>query len=242
MTDYEENFNETKIKQLALWEEMITEIFGSKPDNTVEITDKRQIIKALNLIGKSKALNHTFMPSGGGLDLTSAIASTEKGLEELHFDESVTIVNFDSLTFHPLGDNSEWWYFRLNTSPFAPSGVYEIEDETEKTYKSALDREVEEDMKYYGEEVLEIAPGEYIDRSFWDIHHLGYNEYGNEIPLPKNARVITRKYNGGAFVIFPKFSLYNHNPSTYDGRHNRMSNQQFELYIEKIVIELAKKS
>ena len=242
MSDYEKNYNETKMKQLALWREMASDFFGSKPNDTVEITDKRQIIKALNFIGKSKALNHTFMPSGGGLDLTNAVASNEKGLVELDFGGSAKIVNPDSFTFHPVGDNPEWWYFRLNTSPFAPSSVYEVEDEDEKAYTSVSDGEVAEQMKYYGEEVLEIAPGDYIDRSFWDINHLGYSESGHEIPLPKNARVVTRKYNGGAFVIFPKFSIYNHNPATYDARHNRMSDEQFELYVGEIVNKLAKKS
>ncbi|PIC57026.1 serine/threonine protein kinase [Sporosarcina sp. P12(2017)] len=244
MSDYEKNYNETKMKQLDLWGKMVTELLGSKSEDTVEITDKSQIIKDLNFIGKNKALNHAFMPSGGGLDLTGAVASNEKGLVELNFGGSALIVNPDSFTFHPVGDNPEWWYFRLNTSPFAPSGVYEVEedDETEKTYKSALNREVAEDMKYYGEELLEIAPGDYIDRSFWDINHLGYNEYGEEIPLPKNARVVSRKYNGGAFVIFPKFSAYNHNPATYDARHNRVSDEKFGIYIKGIVNELAKRS
>lgn len=241
MSDYEKAYREKKIKQIAMWEKMVVDLFGSKPEDTVKITDKSEIINTLNIIGKSKALNHTFMPSGGGLDLSGAAVSNERGLVELNFGGSAKIVNPVSLTVHTFGDNPEWWYFRLTTSPFAQSSVYKVEN-VEETYKSALNREVAENMKFYGEEVLEIAPSEYIDRSFWDLNHLGYDEDGYEIPLPDSARVVTRKYNGGAFVIFPKFSAYNNVPSTYDARHNRMSDDYFERYIKEIVTELAKRS
>ncbi|MEC0711340.1 hypothetical protein P8886_05165 [Bacillus haynesii] len=79
-----------------------------------------------------------------------------------------------------------------------------------------------------------------MERSYWDLNHLGYDEYGVEIPLPQYARIVTRKFNGGAFVIFPKFSAYNHNPSTYDARHNKMDDYGFKQYISKIVEELNK--
>jgi len=197
MSDYEKAYKENKMKQLGLWEEMVTELFGSKPEEVVKITDKTEIIKLLNFVGESNALNHTFMPSSGGLDLTGVVESYEEGLVELKFGGSPQIVNPISLTFYPIGDNPEWWYFRLDTSSFAQSGVYDNDgkegnEKNDETYTSALDREVAEQMKFYGEEVLEITPGEYIDRSFWDIQHLGHNEYGEEIPLPDYARVVTR--------------------------------------------------
>lgn len=242
MSDYEKTYKEKKIKQLAEWEKMVIDLFGSKPDDTVEIFDKNEIINTLKFIGKSKALNHTFMPSGGGLDLTGAVVSNEKDLVELNFGGSAIIVNPNSLTFNSVGDNPEWWFFRLNTSPFEQSDVYKVENEEgfDESYKFDIDKEVAENMKFYGEEVLEIAPAEYIDRSFWDIQHLGYDEYGKEIPLPVDARVVTRKHNGGAFVTFPKFSAYNFNSATYDARHNRVSDEQFAHYIKEIVNELTK--
>lgn len=88
--------------------------------------------------------------------------------------------------------------------------------------------------------MLEIGPNQYVDRTYWDMNTLGYDENGNEITLPDHARIVTRKYNGGAFVTFPKYSAYNHNPRTYDGRHNKASNSEFEQYIRKIVEELGK--
>jgi hypothetical protein len=237
MSNYQEIYQEKKKKQLLLWKEMIENLFGEESD--VSIKGRNEIVKNLNKIGSSKALNHTFIPSGGGLDLTGAAYSNESGKVELKFGSTCLIVNPESLNFHKIGDNPEWWYFRLETLPFESSGVYEV-NQQEEAFKSASNNEVEWKMRFYGEEVLEIEPGEYMERSYWDLNHLGYDEYGDEIPLPENARVVTRKYNGGAFVIFPKFSAYNHNPSTYDARHNKMDEDGFNQYISKIVEELNK--
>ncbi|MGN7398060.1 serine/threonine protein kinase [Peribacillus frigoritolerans] len=246
MNEYERNFQEEKKKQLALWEEMVVKIFDGKPNDSVKITSLSQIIEIINTIGKNKALNHTFMPSGGGSDLSGAVFSNENGRAELKFGASYLVVNPESLTFHPVGDNPEWWYFRLNTRPFEASGVYEETQQekgaTEEIFKSASDKQIEWLMSYSGEELLEIEAGKYIDRSYWDMNHLGYDEQGELIPLPNNARVITRMYNGGAFVIFPKFSLYNQNSSTYDGRHNKVNDEDFHRYISGNVDALAKKN
>ncbi|TKJ83844.1 serine/threonine protein kinase [Paenibacillus sp. CFBP13512] len=44
----------------------------------------------------------------------------------------------------------------------------------------------------------------------------------------------TRYTDGGAMVIFMKTSTYNKISSTYDGRHNKMTTDEFKLYIEKM--------
>lgn len=241
MSNYQEVYQEKKKKQLSLWKEMVVNLFGEESNVTIKGRD--EIVKYLNKVGSSKALNHTFIPSGGGLDLTGAAYSNESGKVELKFGSTSLIVNPGSFSLHKIGDNPEWWYFRLDTQPFEPSGVYDEDPEDNQevdAFKSASNREVEWQMSYYGEEVLEIEPGEYLERSYWDLSHLGYDEYGDEIPLPQYARVVTRKFNGGAFVIFPKFSAYNHNPSTYDARHNKMDDYGFKQYISKIVEELNK--
>ncbi|WP_427036540.1 serine/threonine protein kinase [Cytobacillus pseudoceanisediminis] len=239
MSDYQERYKKEREEQLSLWKEMVEGVFGESTKESVKITDKNRIIEVLNAIGSSQASNHTFMPSGGGLDLSSAKHSSEQGLLELNFDESAIIVNPESLTFHAVGDDPDWWYFRLNTLPFAKSGVYEDyedeEEQVEQVFKSSSQQSIEEQMKFYGEEVLEIEPGKYVDRSFWDIDHLGYDHNGNLIPLPKDARVITRKFNGGDFVTFSKYALYNQVPATYDGRHAKVSDEKFHEYIVEIV-------
>lgn len=70
---------------------------------------------------------------------------------------------------------------------------------------------------------------------------LGYDEDGREIKMPDTARIVTRMINGGSFVIFPKYSLYNRNSATYDGRHNKVTNEEFASYIKDVVASLDKK-
>lgn len=234
MSDYQKDYSEKKKKQLALWKDVIKDTFGEGVTETIKVTNKSEIIEILDKIGKSEAHNHTFMPSGGGLDLSGASYSNEEGLVELNCDGSAIVVKPESLTFHPIGDNPEWWYLRLDTLPFEATGIYE------KRGEGSEEEEISS-RKYYGEEVLEVEPNHYVDRTYWDMNHLGYDENGDEVPLPDHARIVTRKYNGGAFVTFPKYSAYNHNPRTYDGRHNKASNSEFEHYISKIVEELGKR-
>lgn len=74
-----------------------------------------------------------------------------------------------------------------------------------------------------------------MDRQYWEMNHLGEDENGDSIRLPAKARLVTRKFNGGAFVIFFKFSAYNSVNGTYDARHNRMTDDEFRHYIEAIV-------
>ncbi|MDM5283119.1 serine/threonine protein kinase [Peribacillus frigoritolerans] len=239
MDEYQERYKKEREEQLSLWKEMTEEIFGELPNDSIKITDRNRIVEVLNAVGKSKASNHTFMPSGGGLDITSARFSDEIGKLELDFGGSYIIVYPESLTFHPVGDDPDWWYFRLNTMPFERSGVYEEfekeEEQVEQVFKSTIEQSVEEQMKYSGEEVLEIEAGQYVDRGFWDIQHIGHDENGEPIPLPENARIVTRKFNGGAFVTFSKYSIYNQVSSTYDGRHAKVNDEKFHQYIVEIV-------
>ncbi|QST02222.1 serine/threonine protein kinase (plasmid) [Pontibacillus sp. ALD_SL1] len=222
------------------WKTTIESWLGESPSGRVTITDRNRIVQTLQTIGESDAPNHLFMPSGGGLDLTGAALSHEEGCMELHFGFITKIVNPLSLTFHPIGEDPEWWYFRLNTKPFQESGVYE-EDNHDVSNQTPFQKQTMQNLNYYGEEVLEVSPGEYADRAYWEEKHMGYDEDGREIPLPEGVRVVIRAYNGGDFVVFPKISMYNHGPETYDALHNKMDGDEFESYIEGIVNELAKR-
>lgn len=245
MNDYQKQYLETKAEELQLWSNMVIKIFGDVPTSKT-LTNLDDILDLLNKVGQSKALNHTFLPSGGGLDLTNAVVSTEDGKIELGFGSSTIIVKPRSVSFHAVGDNPEWWYFRIDTLPFEQSGVYKQstrEDNEEKLddrFKSKSDRQVEWQMSFHGEEVLEIGPGSYVDRSHWEMDHLGYDENGDFIPIPKHARIVDRQFPGGAFAIFPKYSKYNQNSSTYDGRHNKGTDIEFNNYIRRIVDALEK--
>lgn len=228
LNEYQKKYQEDKVKQTELWKSMVESLFAGIPAEVIKESNKARIVKMLNTIGKNdnKIMNHMFYPSGGGNDLTGAALSHEEGRIELHFGGIVNIVNPESLTFHPIGDNPEWWYFRLNTAPFAASGVYEEPEE------------INEELKFYGEEVLEVAPGEYVDRGYRDMGYLGEDEDGKIIPLPKGARGVTRNINGGAFVLFPKLSIYNEVGSSYDGDHNKVTDEDFHKFISEIVNKL----
>lgn len=236
MNDYQKKYQETRKTELELWKDMANKIVGSDEEEQVTFTYSTKIIEILNETGKNKASNHTFLPSGGGLDIIGASASHERDLIEINMDGATHIVNPKSLTFNRVEDNPEWWYYRLNCLPFSSSGVYEEEEDednedSEKPYKSKRDKDIEELMKFHGEELLEVAPGDYRHRSYWDENHLGYDEYGRTIPLPHDARLVIRMNNGGDLVIFSKYSLYNQVSSTYDGRHNKMSEHEFFNHI-----------
>lgn len=234
MDEYQKRYEQTQKTQLELWKKLILDLVGDYRPDTIIFRTTEQIVNVLDKIGKSKASNHTFMPSGGGLDVEGCSNASEEGLIDINMGIA-HIVKPNSLTINLVSDNPEWWYLRLNCAHFPASGVYEeLEDETiteEDSYKSKIDRELEGLAKYYGEELVEVSPGEYIDRSHWDESFLDYDEDGNRTPLPEEARLVNRMQNGGDFVIFSKFSLYNRTSSTYDGRHNLMDEEQFYEHI-----------
>ena len=80
--------------------------------------------------------------------------------------------------------------------------------------------------------MLELAPSEYVERYVWDQGHLGYDESSREIPLPDDARLMTRWFDGKILFV-TKGSMWNGTPATYDGRHDTMSAEQIRAMIER---------
>lgn len=200
-----------KEKNKQDWKNVINGIFPAGVPENCEWTTLEDIVSVLKAVGSIPNLNHMFYPTGGGLDLTGADKSTEENCIELHTGGLFDVIKPKALLFEKMSDDYEWSYFRIETDLLEPSGVYE---KTDGNY----------------EEVTEIEPNHYIDRSAWDA-----NEYqGN--PLPKGSRVISR-YFKGSFVIFKKTSIYNSISSTYDGRHSKMSADEFKAYIHKATIK-----
>lgn len=203
-------------KNLLNWEKLLLVMFNGNIHDYYHWDDSNDIINVLNFIGKDKNLNHTFFPTGGGLDLIGAGNSIEHGCIELYFHEKAAdIIRPKILSFHSFGSPYEWSYFRLDTYELKPSGVYE-----------ASDRQ--------SEELTEISPGQYIDRYYWDIGSYGRDESGVPAALPECARVITRFFSG-SFVIFAKGSIYNAISGTYDARHSKMTSDEFRQYIKSFV-------
>lgn len=154
---------------------------------------------------------------------------------ELNLDGIAHLVKPESLTINRISDSPDWWYLRLNGQPFPESGVYARDDEESDEVDDIFNKneEMEFYRKYRGEELIEIRPGEYVERYYWNINSLGYDENGDEIPLPKEAHTVVRMCGGWALVIFSKYVIYNQVLDTYDAKHNRMSEEQFREYIRR---------
>ncbi|MCF8070050.1 MAG: hypothetical protein K9L30_15825 [Desulfobacterales bacterium] len=208
-------------KNLENWDALLMEIFPEGIPDHYEWSDNKEIIRILNLIGKDHNSNHTFLPRGGGFDLYGAKLSNENGCIDLQFSSSKKMAHIimpEKLIFESFGSPNEFSYFRIETLELNPSGVYE---KLHAPY----------------EEVVEVKPLEYIERSHWDENILGYDEDGYEIPLPESSRLIIRLLSG-ALVIFAKGSTYNAVSGTYDGRHNKMTGEDFRQYISSAVDRL----
>lgn len=78
---------------------------------------------------------------------------------------------------------------------------------------------------------MRIHPGEYVTQSAWEDA-----EY-NGAPLPDGAVPISRLLRG-SLVIFSTRSPYNLTTGTYDGRHDKVSEDDFRAYIAKNVTRM----
>lgn len=222
MSDPRLKFRKVNLKQ---WKSILKEIFPNEMPARYKWTKRDDIIRILKKLGSIKGLNHTFFPSGGGLDLIGVNISTEPDCIELYFDGSVKIIKPDYLSFHSFGPEEkylEWAYFRLETKTLKPTGIYK------------------RNVDFIYEPLLEVSPGKYTNISYWEQGFLGYDENGEEIEIPDTARLVTR-YLEGSFVIFAKGSIYNQINETYDARHNKVSNEEFEKHIAEVVKKLKEK-
>jgi hypothetical protein len=82
------------------------------------------------------------------------------------------------------------------------------------------------------EELVEVAPAEYVSRDAWDRGFLGHDENGDEIPIRDDARLTVRWLQGKVLLV-AKGSLWNSDPANYDGRHNGMTAAQIRTTIER---------
>jgi serine/threonine-protein kinase len=199
----------------AAWAAAVAQAFGTAPPLSAHWVDPEAIIQVLTpFMGVN--LNHTMLPGSGGLDMESIAHSPEHRC--LEFRPGNRLAD----TFRPAGlyfqhfPESEWnSFFLLETEELPPCGVYENSN-----------------GQY--EEVVELSPGEYIDRSHWDTGVLTHDEDGNEIPLPESSRVVSRHMQG-KFLIVAKRSIWNRVSATYDGRHNNMTSEQIRQQVQHAI-------
>jgi hypothetical protein len=126
-----------------------------------------------------------------------------------------TIVRPKRLFFASFGRYDEWAFFWLDTIGLQPTGLYP---------------DLRPDFNH--EEVTEIAPAKYVDRSAWDEGCL-WDEDGNQQPLPDGARPLTRMF-WGSFIIFAKGSSFN-KMDDYSGRNNRLAPEEFQRQVAELL-------
>ncbi len=83
------------------------------------------------------------------------------------------------------------------------------------------------------QEYGELSGRETFDRSAWDAGYLDHDVDGQQIPLPPDARLVSRWLNGKILVV-AKGSIWNGESGTYDGRHNNLSATQIREGIEAV--------
>jgi serine/threonine-protein kinase len=199
------------------WRKSISGIFDTSLPTSTSWFSLDEIVNVLKTIAEPN-LNHCFFPTGGGMDLVAATASHEEGCLELRWSPRwVSLLKPKELRLEVFPGFPSLSYFRLEAAPLEP-------------WADGIDP-----TKQLSEEVVELAPGEYLDSSVLDEGY--HDEYGNEIPLPTSTREVTR-YFGGSFVFFAKGSAYNGLRGPFDGydaQHNKMSAEDFRRFVSDLI-------
>lgn len=215
LAKFHETRRQFRAESLAAWKQLVERRVGRHAFWGNE--DLHGMVAMLNEVAVGARQNHVLFPDGGGYDLSGAALSHEKGCIELRFGGPTTIVRPVSLSMVVVDRDPlfEWAYFRLETAGLAPSGIYE--DRADRPF----------------EEVLELSPGEYVDRAYWDSGSLGEDENGRRLPLPDGARPLTRHFQG-PFLIVAKASSYMA-LDKYIGFHAKWSAEEFRIAIQRLV-------
>ncbi len=222
----------------VVWRELFADLFPLVIPRQATWTNPEQIVAVLSRLGKSESLNHLFFPGGGGNDLKSVrLSDHEPGCIEM-LTPRPNIVKPLKLTFEGFDNDPEWNYFRLEAAPLDPCPEFNASVESEEGDEGDEGDEEGTDIaqndhelfESYDEEGTEISSSKYAPFDCWN-----YGEFeGKE--LPETARPVVR-WLRGTFVIFSKTSFYNHAPGqldAYDGRHNKMTEQEFREHIEQM--------
>jgi hypothetical protein len=199
----------------AKWINAITLVSGPTPPTTSVWHDTDAIVSAIRPF--ADAVNHLHFLSGG-LDIARVTLGQEPGTIEFIIEDKVAyLAKPRSMTLEYIPAAPAESFVILDLASLEPSGVYPLGG-----------------SDHWHEELVELSPGNYAERDVWDTGHTGYDEAGNEIPLPAGARLLLRIFHGRLMLV-TKGSLWNSIPKTYDGRHDRMTNQQIRDLIERSI-------
>jgi hypothetical protein len=207
----------------ADWDAAVAGISSTGAPASIVWSRSQEIIQALApFMGEN--CNHAHLPTGGGLDFLSVGHSAEPGcLEFMVSDRVVQIMKPRSLTLERI-DSAGNSFLLLELDDLNSSGVYETDEKETGGDNDAARADCEE--------LLELAPADYVSRDVWDRGFLDHDENGDEIAIPDDARLAVRWLKGKVLLV-AKGSLWNSDPATYDGRHNRMTAAQIRRIIER---------
>jgi serine/threonine-protein kinase len=196
------------------WEQTFQVLAGDQEQ--VTWTGRPDILPVLKRI-LAHTRSHAHLPTGGGQDFGEVNISREPGVLEFQVERGLTYLARPArLIVQRLPQAHGQSFALLELDTLQPSGVYEP---------------IEEGPLSRREELVEVGPREYLERSVWDQGFLDYDQSGYEIPLPEDARLLVRWFNGKILFV-SKGSLWNGTSGTYDGRHDRMGTAGIQSVIE----------
>lgn len=210
MTDEHEQW---LIQQRKAWVAALKQVLGPNPATRSEWTDLDDMVAVLEPL-LIKEQHHVYLPTGGGQSMIAVEEGNERNTLALYPNERVRyLLKPRTLTIHYFPDAPEQSFVFIETKKLKPSGIY--------------DHEITDGQ----EEVLELSPGDYQDRSAWDAGYCGRDEEGDEIPLPDTATLVCR-FLEGSFAIVGEGSFWNSASGTYDGEHSQLGQDRMREAIE----------
>lgn len=204
--------NEFHAEVAQRWESAFNEL-GLDGQNSKSWVGSAQIqSKLAHLIMKST--NHAHYPTGGGQDWESISITQERDCLAISIsDRSVDV-------FRPIKMTAEYF----PESPQESFVLIELDhldaDQCQKPFEGL------------SQELVELPNDGYVNRVIWDQGFTGYDAYGHEIPIPEDARLVSR-WLGGKILLVAKGSIWNGTSATYDGCHNDMTSEQIREIITR---------
>lgn len=205
-------------KNRAEWAKAIHQALGDNPPQSAQYTDLSCMVRILNHFMENH-MNHTMLPSKGGMDMNQVRLSPETGCLDLSCIENQYERCKPSTLFFEYFPESEWNSFLL------------------LEYVPLKKRSNDDDDDFCHESVVELPNGMFDDGGKWDQECLGCDENGDEIHLPEGSCFVHRHFHG-KFLIVAKQSLWNLTPQTYQGFHNNMTAKEIREQIQSAITEM----
>lgn len=221
LVDWKSLVKDFHSKNRRQWFTLQSKLFPGALPQRASWEKLEDILRVLQAVSGEDDLNHMLLPTGGGLDLDGAKLSNEPGCLELNLGRP-NIVKPKRLVFESFSSTPEWNYFYLELDFLERAEI--IDDDGAMLFKDT------------DEELSELSPLAYYP--FDVLNHR--EEFEDKYFIPREARLI-RRWLKGNMVIVCKRSPYNLNPGTYDGRHNKMTVEEFRGYIARSVEHSDKK-